>query len=657
MLSDRLTRQPYSRRLDIWHNITKALGCDAWAEPLDCWLTKPTAVLLNVSDAYYGNVTGQTLPHKEGLNETQWGPVVDGVLLPDSPIKLLHEGRMPAGTKVPVLMGSNSDEGTTFLQASVRSMPMLAEWANSTFGSTIGSAVSEYYGNASNWDWPAPSPDQPELARESWNRAAQAVIGDFVMWCPARSAAKALATQGHDVFLYDFVHQPAESINWPTGTHNLGAFHGAEVPFVFGDTFELVGGEVNLSVAMATYWTNMASSGDPNVWKGPRSATGHHIPQQQQSQQQHSTWATTVRLGSPPDLGPETRPTNYSFWWQLGRYDCGGTNINDDAAGMECGIGTNGYEKETKCEEECKMDPHCGGVAVQHFASGGQGKGVKFRAFFRPANCSSTLLRLNTKHNSHGNEAAASTLLLLRDYEMPHPPEVGDLPPKCNLFGLDQACLNVSDGYRTIPVNVSLGPEMGGGHYGKRRMLDTSDLGKCCTACLEDGDKCKYWFVPTNSSDVSNRGVGSRCVLVGFLPTGGGSKGGGKSSTHQGCVGAVAPTWIPPPQCHDMFQPFRPGQRVEYTEAHEPGKPGMPGGRCGEAPCTRTVLPKHTEASCCEACYLDYQGMTPCRCVRLASIVVCSTPDNFAHISKTNADKLLPQLHTPLAYEMQVSCH
>ena len=32
------------------------------------------------------------------------------------------------------------------------------------------------------------------------------------------------------------------------GTKNLGAFHGAEVPFVFGDTFELVGGEVDLSV-------------------------------------------------------------------------------------------------------------------------------------------------------------------------------------------------------------------------------------------------------------------------------------------------------------------------------------------------------------------------------------------------------------------------
>eukprot|EP01046_Picozoa_sp_COSAG06_P010251 COSAG06_NODE_556_length_14336_cov_8.683290_13_plen_128_part_00 len=120
------------------------------------------------------------------------------------------------------------------------------------------------------------------------------------MWCPLRSAAAELVKQGHDVFLYDFVHPPAVSVNWPLGTKNLGAFHGAEVPFVFGDTFELVGGEVDLSVrnthinfcavlnaknddfdqdrlgtnigktqkemlisqeSMSTFWTNMASSG------------------------------------------------------------------------------------------------------------------------------------------------------------------------------------------------------------------------------------------------------------------------------------------------------------------------------------------------------------------------------------------------------------
>eukprot|EP01050_Picozoa_sp_SAG11_P022035 SAG11_NODE_4058_length_2084_cov_1.175819_3_plen_41_part_00 len=32
--------------------------------------------------ADYGNATGKSLPHPEAINGTQWGPVVDGVLLP-----------------------------------------------------------------------------------------------------------------------------------------------------------------------------------------------------------------------------------------------------------------------------------------------------------------------------------------------------------------------------------------------------------------------------------------------------------------------------------------------------------------------------------------------------------------------------------------------
>ena len=71
------------------------------------------------------------------------------------------------------------------------------------------------------------------------------VIGDFVMRCPTRAAAQTLVSAGHAVYIYDFRHEPAESVNWPTGTAGLGAFHGAELPFVFSDTFELVGGKTS----------------------------------------------------------------------------------------------------------------------------------------------------------------------------------------------------------------------------------------------------------------------------------------------------------------------------------------------------------------------------------------------------------------------------
>jgi len=54
-----------------------------------------------------GNETGKTLPHKEAINNTQWGPVVEGNLLPQPPIQMLREGNVLGGPKVAVLMGSN----------------------------------------------------------------------------------------------------------------------------------------------------------------------------------------------------------------------------------------------------------------------------------------------------------------------------------------------------------------------------------------------------------------------------------------------------------------------------------------------------------------------------------------------------------------------
>ena len=57
----------------------------------------------------------------------------------------------------------------------------------------------------------------------------------------------------------------------------LGAFHGAEVPFVFGDTFELTSDEEKaLSKAMGCYWRSFAHTGDPN--RAPPGAFGGRWP-------------------------------------------------------------------------------------------------------------------------------------------------------------------------------------------------------------------------------------------------------------------------------------------------------------------------------------------------------------------------------------------
>lgn len=355
---------------------------------------------------------------------------------------------------------------------------------------------------------------------------------------------------------------------------------------MFGDTFELVGSEVNLSSAMAGYWTNMASSGDPNVWKGPRATPAPRA--------RPAKPAVQVFGSPPPDLGPGVRSKTDNSWWTMPRYDCGGSAVNDAAPGMQCGAGMTGYLAEAQCEQVCLADLHCGGISVH--------SGSKPELFFlRPANCSTTLRSTRPPHvpgqpPSPPVKGGATMLLVLKDRPEPRPPGVGELPAQCKLFTLNEKCMNISDGYRTIPVNVTLSPSKNIGRF-ERTMLNTDELGRCCEACLSDGDKCKYWFVPTNTSNITGRGVGTECVLVSSAPSGSKEAKGGGSSV--GCVGALAPAWIPPPQCHDMFQPFQPSERVLFNRSRDP-KPGVSVGRCGTIECVRTVLPSHTLESCCK---------------------------------------------------------
>jgi carboxylesterase type B len=52
---------------------------------------------------------------------TQWSPVVDGVVLPAAPAAMLRAGKAAAG--VPVLLGSNRDEGSTFISVRPARLP------------------------------------------------------------------------------------------------------------------------------------------------------------------------------------------------------------------------------------------------------------------------------------------------------------------------------------------------------------------------------------------------------------------------------------------------------------------------------------------------------------------------------------------------------
>jgi len=83
------------------------------------------------------------------------------------------------------------------------------------------------------------------------------------MRCPARRvAARINATDGR-AWIYYFTRQRAGP-----GGEKLGAYHGTEIPYVFGTHDEWLPVEsidIELTDAVMDYWVQFARTGDPNM--------------------------------------------------------------------------------------------------------------------------------------------------------------------------------------------------------------------------------------------------------------------------------------------------------------------------------------------------------------------------------------------------------
>jgi para-nitrobenzyl esterase len=152
---------------------------------------------------------------------------------------------------VPVILGANADEGSLFLQlagtkvADEAAFEMLTEALVPGHGKEI---VAKY----------------PSAMYGSAQKAAAAAVGDAAFVCPTRRAARAIAAASGDAYLYHFTYSPEGSL-----FGDLGAFHSAEIKFVFGTPGQLLpdpltDNELKLSAAMMGYWSRLGEKGDPN---------------------------------------------------------------------------------------------------------------------------------------------------------------------------------------------------------------------------------------------------------------------------------------------------------------------------------------------------------------------------------------------------------
>ena len=219
------------------NDFATALGCTDATKTLECLRGKTPDEALLALPGKVGEI---------GPDGAAWVPVIDHVNIDDQPSALLAAGKF---TKMPVILGSNRDEGVIFfsLGLSVTSETDYTALMDGIFGGNGAAIVAKYPASAYGG---------------SLTQAASTAVGDGFFSCPARRTARGLAAGGASVYFYHFTNAPKTLLG------DLGSFHSAEVPFIFGNAYlgiSLDEEQQKLAATMQKYWFGLAKAGDPNT--------------------------------------------------------------------------------------------------------------------------------------------------------------------------------------------------------------------------------------------------------------------------------------------------------------------------------------------------------------------------------------------------------
>jgi para-nitrobenzyl esterase len=219
--------------------LAKDLGCDTAADPIACMRAKSAKEIMDKG----------TPPTDVSAPGYRYEPCVDGWVIPDLPLTIFQEGKQH---KVPLLIGSNADEWALFQMITKPTLAAYNSYVNSTFGDKAQQVLSRF---------PASNDDEAKTSGEQ-------LVTLFTFTCPAKAYASSMSKVGSPVYFYQFSRIAP-------GAKLLGAFHLAEIGYVFGNLTPFMSGQPAnvyfndtdkaLSDSMMSYWTSFAANGSPNT--------------------------------------------------------------------------------------------------------------------------------------------------------------------------------------------------------------------------------------------------------------------------------------------------------------------------------------------------------------------------------------------------------
>jgi para-nitrobenzyl esterase len=248
-------------------DVATSLGCGGAGDVAACLRARTTIEVRSATA-----LSGDLLDISAGTR-VAW-PSVDGTVIPRDFRAAVAAGE---AADVPVVLGWNRDEGTLFIG--------LAEMQGTTVDDAVYHRVVMQVAGNTGVAAPAIEAAYPIASYPDPGAALAAVLGDATLACPSRRAARLLRMAGRTVHVYRFEYPDAAfQLSFPRA---LGAFHSAEIQFVFGHAArfgrtQFVGGELALHQAMSGYWARFAATGDPNgagavAWPAYELAADAHL--------------------------------------------------------------------------------------------------------------------------------------------------------------------------------------------------------------------------------------------------------------------------------------------------------------------------------------------------------------------------------------------